>query len=68
MKILIGILLGALLVLCISQAHATSNKEWNIPTHEGKGNRLLRIQDGNVNCYIVQWYKNIDGISCVKVK
>ncbi|MDD5406995.1 MAG: hypothetical protein PHE73_08675 [Sulfurovaceae bacterium] len=73
MKIILGIIIGIILVLTIKSVYA-ENKIWEINTLWST--RVEKIQDGNINCYVLVSSSNSYGkisynygaISCIKIK
>lgn len=67
MKILIGIIIGATLILSVKSVYADT-KQWDFNNF-----RISRIQDGNVNCYMATYtspasWENQVSLQCLKVK
>ena len=63
MKILLGLFLGIITMMLVRETYASQNR-WKVKVNNTNA-EVVKITDGNVNCYITQTYYAI-GISCVK--
>lgn len=67
-NILIGLILGALLVLAVSSVRAGNVKSIGKFEWFNSFDEVQKIQDGNTVCYVISGGTSGMAISCIRVK